>query len=147
MTKPLSKKSKALIQIGLTVTLFVSSTFTYIPVLNLLDSLFYLDFNHLMFLAGLTLGLCYYALSLGAYFLRKKAELGPGITYFLTILPNSFVLNCFLWYFILFFNRVFSESKDDSQYFQTLIIAFSIYFLTVKISKEVVNLWKFYQKD
>lgn len=147
MRPPLSKKSKALIQIGLLITLLISSTFTYLPVITLLDNLFYLDFHHLMFLAGLTLGLVYSLLSLAAYLLRTRVKLGAKTHYFLSILPSSFVLNCFLWYFFLFFNRVFSETKDDSQYYQTLIIAFSIYFLTVKIGKEIVTLWKIYQKD
>lgn len=44
------------------------------------------------------------------------------------------------------FNKLISETKADAQYYQTLMIGFSIYFLTVKIGKEVGSLFNLYNK-
>jgi hypothetical protein len=46
----------------------------------------------------------------------------------------------------MFFNKLISETKADAQYYQTLMINFSIYFLTVKIGKEVGSLFNLYNK-
>lgn len=46
----------------------------------------------------------------------------------------------------MFFNKLISETKADAQYYQTLMIVFSIYFLTVKIGKEVGSLFNLYNK-
>ncbi|QIG37272.1 hypothetical protein IBB3154_1809 [Ligilactobacillus salivarius] len=44
------------------------------------------------------------------------------------------------------FNKLIPETKADAQYYQTLMIGFSIYFLTVKIGKEVGSLFNLYNK-
>lgn len=44
------------------------------------------------------------------------------------------------------FNKLIPETKADAQYYQTLMIVFSIYFLTVKIGKEVGSLFNLYNK-
>ena len=44
------------------------------------------------------------------------------------------------------FNKLIPETKADTQYYQTLMIGFSIYFLTVKIGKEVGSLFNLYNK-
>ena len=46
----------------------------------------------------------------------------------------------------MFFNKLISETKADAQYYQILMIVFSIYFLTVKIGKEVGSLFNLYNK-
>jgi len=46
----------------------------------------------------------------------------------------------------MFFNKLISETKADAQYYQTLMIGFLIYFLTVKIGKEVGSLFNLYNK-
>ena len=44
------------------------------------------------------------------------------------------------------FNKLISETKADAQYYQTLMIGFSICFLTVKIGKEVGSFFNLYNK-
>ena len=80
------------------------------------------------------------------YFLAEKKKVPSVISYILVIFPSTFLLNCFIWYLYMFFNKLISETKADAQYYQTLMIGFSIYFLTVKIGKEVGSLFNLYNK-
>lgn len=145
-TSFLSKRLKLSLHLGLLLGLLLVSATCYLPLITLLDRFLLLDFSHLMFIFGLVLGLIYYVLC----FLRYRIATKPVTTprrYLIHIAPSTFVLNCFLWYFGLFFNKLFSESKDDAQYYQMVMIAFLIYFLTVKIGKEVASLIAYYHSD
>ena len=144
--KKLSNRVKISIQIGLILGLVTISIWGYLPIIDFFDEWLYLNFSHLMFIFGIFLGICYYILCLLKYFLAKKDKIAPLLSYLLEILPATFLLNCFIWYFYMFFNKLISETKADANYYQTLMIAFSIYFLTVKIGKEVGNLFNSYNK-
>lgn len=100
-----------------------------------------------MFLLGLLLGVIWSGLSLLKFFVSPHLAEGTRGRYMVRIAPSTFLLNCFMWYFYMFFHRIFSETKADEQYFQTLMIAFSIYFLTVKIGKEIGSLYTAWKKD
>ena len=51
----------------------------------------------------------------------------------LAVFPNIFVLNGFLWYFYVFVGKVLAKSKEDSNYSQAVMIAFSVFFLLINI--------------
>lgn len=142
----LSKKVKLIIQVGLIFGLVTISIWGYLPIIDFFDELLYLDFSHLMFIFGIFLGICYYVLCILKYFLAEKKKVPSVISYILAIFPSTFLLNCFIWYLYMFFNKLISETKADAQYYQTLMIGFSIYFLTVKIGKEVGSLFNIYNK-
>lgn len=140
----ISKRKKIRLALMVFTILFIISLTTYLPVIDFFDEWLYLDFSHLMFLFGITLGLFYYVLCLLKYFFANKCKSGV-VNFIIASLPSIYLLNCFVWYFYLFFNKLFSETKNDAAYYQTVMIAFSIYFLTVKIGKEFGQLNKMIQ--
>lgn len=133
--KPLTKAQKTLTAIAIFVVLSAISLTALVPLIDFLDYWLYLDYAQLMFLSGIALGLVYYVLSIVKHYTADKIRNGY-LKFVVSSLPSLYLLNCFVWYFYLFFNKQFSETKDDASYYQTVMIAFSIYFLTVKISKE-----------
>ena len=62
------------------------------------------------------------------------------------MLPNIFVLNGFLWYFYVFVGKVLSNNKEDSNYFQAVMIAFSVFFLLINIGREIKTIASNWQK-
>lgn len=55
----------------------------------------------------------------------------------LAVFPNIFVLNGFLWYFYVFVGKVLAQSRENSNYFQAVMIAFSVFFLLINIGREI----------
>lgn len=61
-------------------------------------------------------------------------------------LPNIFVLNGFVWYFYVFVGKVLSQSREYSNYFQAVMIAFSVFFLLINIGREIKTIATNWQK-
>lgn len=112
--------------------------------LSYIDTQSNYDMEELMILFALFLGLIYHIFGIGAYFIQKNYS---KFNYLCKIAQPSFLVSCFSWYFYLYVSKIFSITKDDSQYFQSLMIAFSLFFLTVKIGKEVVTLLKAFNEN
>lgn len=120
------------------VTLFTLAIWTFEPIIASIDELIAWDFTHTMFAFGFLLGCIYVILETSAGLFGSES----GFSYYLKILPSLFVLNGFIWYCYMLVSKVLSESKDDVTYFQAVILAFSVFFLMVKITREVKSIIK-----
>lgn len=120
------------------VTLFTLAILTFEPLIASIDELIAWGFTHTMFAFGLLLGCIYLVLEISAGLCPSES----GFSYYLKILPSLFVLNGFIWYCYILVSKVLSESKDDVTYFQAVILAFSVFFLMVKITREIKNIIK-----
>ena len=116
---------------------FFIASLTFMPLVDFFDNQLDWDFTHSMFFLGILLGLVYNTLEFLAYLTTKIKNLSDSWNYALRILPSYFVLNGFIWYFYNFVNKILSESKEDASYFQAVILAFSTFFLLVKIGREI----------
>lgn len=140
----LSSGFKLCIQLFVFIVLFTISILSYIPTIEYIDNLFKLEFSETMFLFGFFLGLLYW-LFLYLRFISTKSK-NTLFRYITAIMPSTFMINVFIWYFYTFFNKLFSEYKEDINYYQTVIISFSICFIMTKISKEYRELYSIYKK-
>ena len=109
-----------------------------------LDEYGELDFTHNMFIFGVILGGIYLLLEIVAALYR--AQFAHKAQNWLAVLPNIFVLNGFLWYFYVFVGKVLSNNKEDSNYFQAVMIAFSVFFLLINIGREIKTIASNWQK-
>ena len=116
---------------------FFIASLTFMPLVDFFDNQLDWDFTHSMFFLGILLGLVYNTLEFLVYLTTKIKNLSNSCNYALRILPSYFVLNGFIWYFYNFVNKILSESKEDASYFQAVILAFSTFFLLVKIGREI----------
>lgn len=130
------KRLKVIINMLIFIACFSVFFFLFSSLVDYLDRYSPLDFSHSMFLLGAIVGIFYNFLEIVA-FLTTKFTFSEKVSYILRNLPSYFLLNGFLWYLYTFLNKLLSYSKDDNTYFQTLMIAFSIFFLFVKIGKEI----------
>lgn len=130
---------KATIPTAFALILLAADT-TFMRFVEYLDEYGELDFTHSMFIFGTILGVVYLLLEIAAALWRKPAA------NWLAALPNIFVLNGFLWYFYVFVGKVLSQSKEDSNYFQAVMIAFSVFFLLINIGREIKTIATNWQK-
>ena len=134
----MTNNKKLAIHIVIFLIFFLLAMFTFMPIITYIDDLIEWDFTHTMFAFGILLGLIYIALEILAYLFKNNETLA----YYFKITPSIFVLSGFLWYFYTFTNKIISETKEDVQYFQAVVLAFSIFFLLVKITREVKTIRK-----
>lgn len=119
---------------------------TYLDIASYFDINFKLDFTQAMLSLGLLLGVIYYLVE-GMAYAASKLKKWPTLRYTLTVLPYHFVLTGYLWNFGLFVTKVLSENKQDTEYYQALILSFSTFFLLVRIGREVKTLRKVYDDN
>ena len=144
--KTIKPYEKWLIQISVLLVFFGLAILSLLPTLVSYFLLVKLDFTNLMFYSGVVLGLFYNLLEFGLFCYHRKPRTKTRIHYLWSILPSSFLLAAFSWYFIIMGNKMLAENKEDAEFFQAVTIAFTVFFLIVKIGKEFKNLYQAYQK-
>lgn len=144
--KEIKSYEKIMIQVLVLILFFGLAVLSLLPTLVSYFLLVKFDFTTLMFYSGVFMGLIYNLLEFIGFLYQGKSRPNGKLNYTISILPSSFLLAAFSWYFVIMANKILAESKEDSEFFQAVMIAFTVFFLTVKIGKEIKNLCMFYKK-
>lgn len=139
----MTNAQKMKIHLLLFVGCFLTATFSFERGIEWLDQYWDIDLNHSMFYWGVIFGLVYNLLELIAWWAEKQA-VSDLLQYAFVRPPNYFVLSAFFWYFYTMFNKVVSSNKEDIAYFQAILLAFSVFFLLVRIGREIKTIRKAY---
>ena len=142
--KEIRPYEKILIQVGILLVFSLLAFMSLVPTLVTYVLVVKLDFSNFMFYSGFILGLFYNFLEFGDFLYRRKPRPKSKVNYFWSILPSSFLLTAFSWYFIIMGNKMLAENKEEAEFFQAVMIAFTVFFLIVKVGKEIKNLYKAY---
>ena len=141
----LKRGKRLFIQFLVLAFFFLMAVLSFLPTLFSYLLLIKLEFSTLMFYSGLIMGLFYNVLEFGNFLYQRKKKQTRSWAYFWQILPASFLLTGFSWYFIIMANKMLAENKEDAEFFQAVMIAFTVFFLIVKVGKEIKNLYAAYQ--
>ena len=142
-----SHTSKLMIQIGILVFFFLLGFIALIPALFSFVNLKKADYMAMMFDSGFYLGLAYNLFEFGNFLYHKKERAKTKMNYFWSILPPSYLLVSFTWYLMVLSMKFVPDSKMTGEFFTQTVTAFTVFFLMVKIGKEVKNLYIAYHKD
>lgn len=138
--KEINHFQRILIQTLVLIVFFGLSILSFLPSLFGYALLEKIEFSNLMFYTGVGMGSFYDLLVFADSFYHRKARPKTWVNYLWSILPSSFLLSSFSWYFVLMANKMLSEDKVDAEFFQASMMAFTVFFLLVKIAKEIQNL-------
>ena len=144
--KEVSKRQKMLIQFGVVAILFILGLLALVPAVFSFVSLSKAQYMEFMFDSGFYLGLTYNFFEFGNFLYHRKERAKTGMNYFWSILPSSYLLVAFTWYLMVLALKFMPDSKMTGEFFTQTVTAFTVFFLMVKIGKEVKNLYLTYKK-
>ena len=144
--KEITKVQKIVIQVAVMVIFLSLCILSFFPTIFGFALLKKVEFANMMFYAGVGMGSIYDFFFFGDSIYRRKPRPNGRINYLWSILPSSYLLSCFTWYFLLLSSKMLAEDKADAEFFQGSMMAFTIFFLLVKIAKEIKILIDKYAK-
>ena len=144
--REVSRRSKLVIQIGAIIFFFTLGLLALVPATFSFTLLKKMDYSAMMFDSGFYLGMTYNMFEFGNFLYHKKERAKTRMNYFWSILPSSYLLVAFTWYLMVLSMKLLPDSKMTGEFFAQTVTAFTVFFLMVKIGKEVKNLYNHYHK-